>query len=65
MADEVVLRILEDDPEGDGGEEEGPSVAAIVAFLTECAGAVEPGADEDEDEYRIFFCFTDVLQGTK
>ncbi|KAE9403736.1 hypothetical protein BT96DRAFT_917310 [Gymnopus androsaceus JB14] len=53
LADEVVLRIFENSSDGDEEGEEGPSVADIVAFLAQCAGDAEPGADEDEDELEF------------
>ncbi|KIK64922.1 hypothetical protein GYMLUDRAFT_70880 [Collybiopsis luxurians FD-317 M1] len=53
LADEVVLRIYEGDQEDDGEPELEASVDTIVAFLTECASAPEPGADDDEEEVEL------------
>ncbi|KAJ3848108.1 hypothetical protein EV368DRAFT_86974 [Lentinula lateritia] len=56
LADEVVLRIFEggaDVEEGSGEAGQDPSVETIVAFLAQCAEAVEPSVNEDEDDAEL------------
>ncbi|KAJ3715754.1 hypothetical protein FB446DRAFT_846428 [Lentinula raphanica] len=55
LADEVVLRIIEGDSDGEDGQDQ--SVETIVAFLAECAEAIEPGVDDDEDEVQFVGTF--------
>ncbi|KAF9074638.1 hypothetical protein BDP27DRAFT_1316583 [Rhodocollybia butyracea] len=56
LADEVVLRIFENGSDDEELKQE-TSVETIVAFLTECASAAEPGIDDDEEEGELTTSF--------
>ncbi|KAJ3993129.1 hypothetical protein F5050DRAFT_1578270 [Lentinula boryana] len=58
LADEVVLRIFEGRSDKEEAESDhNPSVETIVAFLAECAEAIEPGANDDDDEAELVGTF--------